>query len=297
MTVSTPTDRKEIVNRYAQLIHDPNVLFPPIPGRELNSALETYATDVDPDAVLALVDNTVSAGAKEGLVLTGTRLYGRNWGQKPKCIELNDIKTASAKGHLSKSLLVNGGTFVALGCPTRASIEMFARMLEELAAAPPLETTRVCPDCAEEVKAAAVVCRFCGHRFDQPTDLQPAAENGAQQPELATPPATTDAGASPKAMCADCRESEARFRCTRCDRQYCEGCITTFGVKAARVMMERVYGSGGGLTFGSAKVFDDKGRAFCPRCYGALLDRATATGQWVVQSEQELEPSCVPLAN
>jgi|GEM_PF-4128811 hypothetical protein len=28
--------------------------------------------------------------------------------------------------------------------------------------------TKVCPDCAESVKAAAVKCRFCGHRFDQP---------------------------------------------------------------------------------------------------------------------------------
>jgi hypothetical protein len=36
------------------------------------------------------------------------------------------------------------------------------------AAAPDASATKTCPMCAEDVKAAAVLCRFCGHRFDQP---------------------------------------------------------------------------------------------------------------------------------
>jgi Uncharacterised protein family UPF0547 len=38
--------------------------------------------------------------------------------------------------------------------------------------------TKVCPDCAEAVKAQARVCRFCGYRFDTSTE-----QAGASAPE------------------------------------------------------------------------------------------------------------------
>jgi hypothetical protein len=41
---------------------------------------------------------------------------------------------------------------------------------------------KVCPDCAEEVKAAARVCRFCGYRFDA-AETAPAPTEDSSSPE------------------------------------------------------------------------------------------------------------------
>ena len=46
--------------------------------------------------------------------------------------------------------------------------------LDERAGAVPLvaatDYTKVCPACAETVKAAAKVCRYCSHSFDEPEE-------------------------------------------------------------------------------------------------------------------------------
>lgn len=33
----------------------------------------------------------------------------------------------------------------------------------------PASAEKVCPQCAEHVRAAALICRFCGHKFEQPS--------------------------------------------------------------------------------------------------------------------------------
>lgn len=56
------------------------------------------------------------------------------------------------------------------------------------------EPTKRCPDCAETVKSAAKVCRFCGYRFEPQ-----AGGLGAGSPVPGTPAPPTPAPATPPA--------------------------------------------------------------------------------------------------
>ena len=100
---------------------------------------------------------------------------------------------------------------------------------------------------------------------------------------------------SESAVCAACAAKVPAFRCVRCQGVFCRDCLTTFAEKAALMLTERVYGATNGPTFGSVRVLDERGRAFCPRCYGNMLTRAKETGCWEIKNREDSEPSCLPL--
>ena len=77
---------REILTRYDDKVFDPYIHFQPdIPQIKLTGAINAYAKDVNPEAVLALIDNTIIKNAKDGGMLyarygKGVYIYtGYSW--------------------------------------------------------------------------------------------------------------------------------------------------------------------------------------------------------------------------
>jgi hypothetical protein len=77
------------------------------------------------------------------------------------CALIASSKNRSAVGWAFTGLIFGVFGVIAIACCSKMpSTE------ERIAASEPM---KVCPRCAEKVKAAAAVCRFCGHEFDART--------------------------------------------------------------------------------------------------------------------------------
>ena len=79
--VSDRTDAPSVLEEIKKSLEgftNGNLFVGTIPPKKLKNAITSYATEVSPEDVLLLYDNTVFGSAKEGLILTAEAVYWRN---------------------------------------------------------------------------------------------------------------------------------------------------------------------------------------------------------------------------
>lgn len=111
-------------NEYSQVF-----ISPDIPAKKLDNAISTYANDVQPGYVLALVDATVFGSAKEGMLLLGDRMcfsYGK---RVVKYLDIQEVEVdkvyKTAKDGTKK--VAETSTVLVMADGTREKFDEFMR--------------------------------------------------------------------------------------------------------------------------------------------------------------------------
>ena len=102
---------------------------PRIPGVKLSNAIAAYAQTESSREVIALLDDTVFGGAKDGLLLTRKGLYFHEMFGAPLFIRLEDIKDISIK---DKDIYVNNAKCLTCSLLSKEYMPMLASLLSEL---------------------------------------------------------------------------------------------------------------------------------------------------------------------
>lgn len=89
---------KQIVDKYSNCISERKLfLTPNIPNEKLNNAIRSYGCGVSADEVILLLDDTVWGGAKEGLLMTRSAIYAKEFGCEPISFLLQNIENICNK--------------------------------------------------------------------------------------------------------------------------------------------------------------------------------------------------------
>lgn len=87
-----PSDLLEEIKKNLEGFTDKRLFVGTIPPKKLNNAIATYATDVPPEDVVLLYDDTVFGSAKDGFLLTAKAVHWRNSDGDPDRLRYEEIR-------------------------------------------------------------------------------------------------------------------------------------------------------------------------------------------------------------
>lgn len=130
----SPDKIKKIVSQYSDRIKNNYIFFVPnIPEKKLRNALCTYAPIEEGEQPLLLIDDTILGGAKRGVLLSDRKLYICQLFEKPRVINLDNIK--SVKFVIKKSsriVYINEKDFYYPIITDVLAIEQFCQVLRDI---------------------------------------------------------------------------------------------------------------------------------------------------------------------
>ena len=103
-----PSELLEVIKKSLAGFTEKRLFIGTIPPKKLNNAIATYATQVSPEDVLLLYDDTVFGSAKDGFILTAEAVYWRNSDGHPERLRYAEIRKVDFLKHtVSASIVIN----------------------------------------------------------------------------------------------------------------------------------------------------------------------------------------------
>jgi TIR domain len=87
-----PSELLEEIKKSLEGFTEERLFVGTIPPKKLNNAIATYASEVSPEDVLLLYDDTVFGSAKDGFILTAEAVYWRNSDGHPDRLRYAEIR-------------------------------------------------------------------------------------------------------------------------------------------------------------------------------------------------------------
>lgn len=119
-----------LLNPKWEWFHDKVYAKPNIPPRKLEGAISSYAYGVAPHEVIVLLDDTLFAGAKEGLLVTNDAIYCKQKFERPRRVAMSAIREAEPGTH--SRVFINGREFFKADLIDHLAVLTFAARLSKV---------------------------------------------------------------------------------------------------------------------------------------------------------------------